>query len=649
MNKRLVIILGFMLIGFYSHSQERPEHSGAYYCHHKKSSAVQAPVMTDNSAYNVLHSFDVLKYTLNLNLFTCYFPPYPKNFRASVIIRLKADSSISSIKLNAVSSSLIIDSVRMAGSNHIQTGDILTVTLDRTYLPGEIAEVKIYYRHQDVSDYAFFTGNGILFTDCEPEGARKWFPCWDKPSDKALFDLTAKVPATVKFASNGKLTDSTFNGDTLIYHWASIHNIATYLVVMTSKVDYKLDIVYWHKLSNPVDSVPMRFYYNQGEDPGSVKAIIKPMTDWYSQHFCEHPFEKNGFATLDNQFYWGGMENQTLTSFCPGCWGEWLTAHEFAHQWFGDMITCNTWADIWLNEGFATWTECFWYERSGGYTAYKNEINSNASGYLSYNPGWAISNPAWAITTPDMGTLFNWTITYQKGACVLHMLRYTLGDALFFATMQAYANDTNLRFQSARIADFKDKVNSVTGQDYNWFFNQWIFAPNHPLYDNHYYFEDLGSGNWDVHFMTRQTQSNAPFFQMPVILKVHFQDNTDTLIRVMNTHNDQEYLWTFSRHPVTLTFDPENEIVLKVASLTQGVFYTKTWTGAVSNEWNDSGNWVPAGVPTNESVKIPANAFRMPVVRDTGMSCGSMLIEDGATLLVTDGVDLSVTGTIIKQ
>jgi aminopeptidase N len=373
------------------------------------------------------------------------------------------------------------------------------------------------------------------------------------------------------------------------------------------------------------------------------------MTDWYSQHFCEHPFQKNGFATLNNQFAWGGMENQTLTSLCPNCWQEWLIAHEYAHQWFGDMITCNTWADIWLNEGFATWTENFWWEKSGGYAGYKNQMNGDASYYLGNNPGGAISDPSWATTTPGANILFNYAITYAKGACVLHMLRYTLGDSLFFASMQAYANDTSLRFHSAAIADFNDKVNTITGADYDWFFTQWIFAPNHPLYANQYCFENLGSGNWDVRFLVRQTQTNAPFFQMPVILKIHFQDNTDSLIRVMNTINYQEYTWTFAKQPASLIFDPGNEIVLKQATLTEGVFYTKTWSGALSDDWNATGNWVPAGVPVNESVKITASATRMPVIRYNGMSCGSLLVEDGATLTVSPGVQFAAGGTVTRQ
>ena len=648
MLRRSSIFLFLAILTTAAVAQEHRKEKGAWLCHQKKTAVETVPPITDNPLSPTSHAFDVLKYTLNLNLYACHLSPYPKNFTASEILRFRADSSLSHLTLNAVSSSLVIDSVGLAAETFTHTGNQLTLTLNRTYLPGETAEVKISYRHLNVTDNAFYASGGMVFTDCEPEGARCWFPCWDKPSDKALIDLTAKVPANARMGSNGALTDSSLSGDTLTYHWVSAHNVATYLVVISSRVNYNLDIVYWHKPSNPADSVPMRFYYNPGEDPSAIKSMIKPLTDWYSQHFCEHPFQKNGFAALNDQFAWGGMENQTLTSICPNCWSEWLIAHEYAHQWFGDMITCGTWADIWLNEGFASWSEDFWWERSGGYSAYKNEVNSDASYYLSANPGWAISNPAWAVTTPSTGVLFNYAITYCKGACVLHQLRYTLGDPLFFATLQAYSADTNFRFHAATIADFNDKVNLVTGQDYDWFFNQWIYTANHPVYANQYCIETPASGQWDVRFLVKQTQTNTPYFQMPVIVKIHFQDNTDSLIRVMNTANYQEFVWSFGKQPLSLTFDPGNEIVLKQATLTQGTFYTRTWTGATSDNWNTPSNWNPAGVPAGESVKIPASVSRMPVVRDNGMVCGALLIENGATLTVIPGINLTVTGTVTR-
>ncbi len=598
--------------------------------------------LPENTGIIGLHTFDVLDYTLNVNLYHCFSSPYPTDFKGINTVTFKIDSTLNSIQLNAVNNSLAIDSVRLAGILFSQVNNILTIFLNRYYLPGEIVQVRIYYRHLNVQDNAVYSSNGMFFTDCEPEGARYWFPCWDKPSDKATLDLTAKVPSTVKFASNGKLMDSTFNGDTLIYHWHSIQNIATYLMVMTSKVNYNLDIIYWHKISNPADSIPIRFYYNNDYSPAGIEAVIKSMMTYYSQNFCEHPFQKNGFAALDNQFPWGGMENQTLTSICPWCWIEWLIAHEFAHQWFGDMITCATWADVWLNEGFATWCEALWDAHYGGYASYKADIVNDAGYYLANNPGWPISNPEWAINTPPTWILFNTAITYEKGACVLHMLRHTLGDSLFFATLHAYCADTNLKFKSATTGDFNAEVNSVTGQDYNWFFNEWIYYPNHPQYQNTYFLINPGGGKWNVDFVTTQVQTNAPFFKMPLEIEIHFLDNSDTIIQVMNDVSWQEYTWLFHKQPDTVIFDPNNDIVLKLSSTVRG----KVWTGSSNSNWNYPGNWSPVDVPVTEDVIIPAVVPNIPIVNVAGMTCGSLIIEKGANLIINVKENLTINGRL---
>lgn len=517
------------------------------------------------------HSYDVLNYTLDLNLYNCFITPFPKSFTGSNTVTFRVDSTLNTLTLNAVNSSLLITSVALSGVSFTHAGDMLTVQLDRTYTPGEVVNVKISYQHKNVSDNAFYVQDGMVFTDCEPEGARKWFPCWDKPSDKATVDLTLKVPTNVKLGSNGRLADSVQNGDTLTYHWISAHNVATYLVVISAKVNYNLDIVYWPKLSNPNDTLPIRFYYNSGEDPSYIEGLIGEMTTFYSETFCEHPFEKNGFATLNGLFSWGGMENQTLTSLCPNCWQENLISHEYAHQWFGDMITCATWADIWLNEGFATYSEALWIEHNEGYTGYKNDILNNANYYLGNNPGWPISDPTWATETPDNYILFNYAVTYCKGACVLHELRYVLGDSLFFETIQAYANDTNFRYKAATISDFVATVNNISSEDYNWFFNQWIFQPNHPVYQNTYNFKDLGNGNYQVNYFMTQVQSDPSFFKMPVEVSIRFADNSDTLIRFMNDNNYQQFTWTFDKQPVFFKFDPDNQIVMKEGSTTVGI------------------------------------------------------------------------------
>lgn len=600
--KKYLLFASLVLMFFPSIIQAQGMHkNGAEYCSENKmlSGKLLNPV---EITADIKHSYNVLNYELNLNLYNCYISPYLKSFSGYEVLTFSVDSTLNFIKMNAINSSLTIDSVSMAGVSFTHTGDILKINLDQTYNVGDTVMVKIYYRHNNVSDDAWYVSNGFGFTDCEPEGARKWFPCWDKPSDKATTDLTVKVPSTVKFGSNGLLVDSIQTADTIYYHWVSDVPVATYLTVMTGKVNYNLDIVYWHKISNPNDSIPIRFYWNSGENTGDlhyIENIIKEMTTAYSELFGEHPFKKNGFATLNSQFVWGGMENQTLTSLCPGCWSEWLVSHEFGHQWFGDMITCATWADIWLNEGFATYMEALWDEHQYGYTYYKNDIDGDANGYFSGNPGWPIYNPDWIINTPPTGTLFNTAITYDKGACVLHMLRYMLGDSLFFQGMRHYATDPALKYKSAVTTDFAADMSAIAGQDLTWFFDEWVMQPNHPIYANQYWLDNIGSGQWQVGFIAKQTQTNTPFHKMPIEIKVHFSTGSDTLIRVMNDVNNQMYVYNFTRQPLSVAFDPSNNIVLKVASLTQippvpveltgftatnqGSFVILNWTTATEN------------------------------------------------------------------
>lgn len=518
------------------------------------------------------HSFDVLSYKMYFDIYNCFKIPYPKSFVANNIVYFRVDSTLNSINLNAINTSITVDSVRLLSGtvlNFYHTGNILNITLDRTYNPNEFVTVKIYYRHNNITDYGFYVSNGMVFTDSPPEGARKWFPCWDKPSDKATVDITAKVPLTVRLGSNGRLADSTVTGDTIYYHWISRDPVSTYLVVLTGKVGYLQDRIYWHKLSNPNDSIPTLFYFNSGENYSPIKNLINTMLTYFSQKFGEYPFEKNGFATIapGSGFQWAGMENQTLISLYPNGWYEDLISHEFSHMWFGDMITCGTWADIWLNEGFATFMEAIWKERTGGYSAYKTNIISDKNTYMNSNAGFPLYVPAWVNYTPGIDSLYHTGIIYCKGSCVLHQLRYVLGDTVFFNMMYAYATDTaNFKYKNATTQEFNAKVNQVAGQNYDWFFNSWVYQPNHPQYSNSYSIGNFGGGNWKVDFLAKQVQTNAGFFQIPIKLKISFTSGSDTVIKVMNNINNQMFSFNFTRQPTALVFDPDNDIVLKIAT-----------------------------------------------------------------------------------
>jgi hypothetical protein len=241
-------------------------------------------------------------------------------------------------------------------------------------------------------------------------------------------------------------------------------------------------------------------------------------------------------------------------------------------MWFGDLVTCATWSDIWLNEGLATWTDVYWQEHNQGYASYKSFlINMYAKQYLDNNPGYAISDSSWAKRTPSFDTLFNTYITYEKGACMVHQLRYALGDSLFFSVLKAYVSDSTLRFRSATISDLMKITNKVTGANYDWFFHDWVFQPNHPNYQNTYDLLQNGIESYTVRFLTKQTQIVPSFFRMILPMKIIFADSTDTLVRVMNTTNNQLFSFTFGKQPVRLVFDPDTNIMLKEGSTRLGI------------------------------------------------------------------------------
>lgn len=565
---RWILLVLMIVVATTTQAQFRHENTGAYQCAAGK---INRGNLQKTTTVPLPHPANALKYKLKANFFHCFLPPYPDSFEAALDASFLVLTPTDSLVLNAANASLTIQDVGGDANSFSHINNVLTIYLNQLFLPGDTIHLYVKYQHNDLVDNAFYANNGYVFTDCEPEGARRWFPCYDSPDDKAQFELIAGTPATVKLGSNGILADSVMVADTLFYHWISTDKVATYLMVVSAYSNYSLDIRYWLRTSNPSDSVELRYYYQPGENPEAVEEIIHEAIAYFSEIFCDHPFSKNGFATVGPQFSWGGMENQTLTSLHPNNWSEYLAVHEFAHQWFGDMITCKSWADIWLNEGFATYSESLWAEHAYGYEAYREDVENNANYYLNSNPGWAISNPDWAVNTPSSSVLFNYPITYAKGASVHHLLRYTLGDSLYFESLRQYAQNPGLQYESAEIADFVDAVNSATGDDYTWFFDQWIFEPNHPVYNNIYWIEQLPDERWRITFTVHQVQDTPPFFKMPIELRVIGQNNLDTTLRMMNDQNHQSFVFESEEKITNLFFDFNNEIVLKEGSTLVGI------------------------------------------------------------------------------
>lgn len=504
-------------------------------------------------------SFDIQNYSLELNLYNNFISPYPHSFEGKETITLRTLKNIDKIILNASSKSLMIDSVIGKKITFKHQNDSLILKSDRILRKGKVISFQIFYHHRDVIDESFFVKSGMVFTMNAPEGARNWFPCFDHPSDKATFSIKVKTPYNVLLASNGILKDSVQIADTIFYKWETNFPIATYLINITAKVNYKLDIGEWQNHQ-------IRYYWNEGENYKNLKeveTIVPQMLTLYSKLFGNFPFEKIGFATLDDQFSFGGMENQTIISLCPDCWQEDLIAHELAHEWFGNMISPKRWSDIWLNEGFATYVEGLWYEKTYGEKVYQNYIERNAERYFSSDKFFPIYNPEWAKKTPSIDSLYNGSIIYSKAAVVLHILRKVIGDSLFFKAIYSYATDPKLKYANASTEDFINHINKTTGNNFDWFFNEWLNYPKHPDYNVYYTIKNTSLEKWEIDFKITQVNLNNFIFKMPIEVVIMFNDGTSEHKMIYNDVQNQIFSFSFNKKPVGMLFDESNRIPLK--------------------------------------------------------------------------------------
>lgn len=381
-----------------------------------------------------------------------------------------------------LSDSLEVVNVFRQGSSieFIHHLDQLTISLPGL-TNGDTATVQIIYEGvPSNSGFGSFVtgstnaGDPVMWTLSQPFGASDWWPAKESFADKIdSSDYYISIPPGNKAAGIGKLVEVDSSSNVAhIYHWKHRYPIATYLIAtaVTNYIEIRREVPL---RDGNLELLNYCYPAQVGEWDWQQTEVIA-MLQYFDSLFTPYPFmlEKYGHA----QFGWGGgMEHQTM-SFMADL-GPWLTSHELGHQWFGDAITCASWEDIWLNEGFATYVTGLFFER----------FNPPAFYYWKKNVrDEIVSLPGGSVIVDDttsVNRIFDGRLSYAKGAFVLHMLRNTLGDQAFFEALRNYQSAAGIQYDFVETAVFQESIENSTGADLDTFFNQWIIGEGYPNID----------------------------------------------------------------------------------------------------------------------------------------------------------------------
>ena len=512
---------------------------------------LEKPAITISQA-----DYDVGYYGLNLKIDIDH-----QELSGFVTIKGKScKDGLASITLD-FTSSMVVDGVGSDGQSFQwlkrNNRDYLVVNFSSGVDSGGIFEVRIEYRGQPkIVGFKGFTfdyhGNvPIVSSFNEPYYASGWFPCKDLPADKAdSVDVDITVPDTLTAVSNGMLVRVVDNQDgTATYCWQERYPIAVYLISVAISNYRKLEQVYagLNGTTMPV----IHWYYPEDESRTTCLSLTTEILSFFSSIWGEYPFirEKYGHAQFP---YPGGMEHQTCTSV--GSFGELLICHELAHQWWGDMVTCADWKNIWLNEGFARYSEALWQEHKSGFEGLQGYMD-----YLNRPETWRAA-PVYCLDTLNISSIFD-RLVYDKGAWVLHMLRHLVGEAKFWDIFLVYREACYM--STARTEDFKAVCEQVSGKQLDWFFQQWIYTYGQPEYRVVWRRKFQEGFFWRLDMEIEQIQQPLYPFKMPIDIAIEF-DQGDTLVTVLDTALTQHFVFELKEKPENVRIDPDGWLLKSV-------------------------------------------------------------------------------------
>ena len=397
-------------------------------------------------------------------------------------------------------------------------------------------------------------GQSLVYNLNEPSYASTWFPCNDLPSDKVLLDIKITNDSSQTSVSNGILINKYLDNNRMTYHWKTIYPISTYLICLYSSRYFSFEDKY---ISASGDTMPIHYYVlakHVKEAEVDFKATPK-MIEVFSKTFGEYPFIKEKYGIAEFLWQMGAMEHQTITgigsNFVSGKnYFEDVYVHELAHHWWGNAVGPATWKDIWLNEGFATYSEAIYAEAISGKSALQSTMLSKYADDFTgtlYDPG---------------KNLFSSKV-YDKGAWVLHMLRWELGDSVFFKILREYFEA--YKYKSASTLDFISVCEQVSKKNMKKFFDQWVFTGTENLQlDYKWKLKVQNDGKCLI--ILDLSQKQEQYYPFDFKLEVMFEyDDNKSFSRIYNVNSKEQSIEILlDKIPNQLILDPNNWLLANI-------------------------------------------------------------------------------------
>jgi aminopeptidase N len=475
---------------------------------------------------------------------------------------------------------MTIKSVKLAGGAPLKyryvDNEKLYVALDRPPVSGRDVSMIISYSATPKQGLTFIipteadpTRPHQIWTQGEARTNHYWFPCYDYPNDKATSELLATADEKYQVISNGSLVGVQRDAasKTKVWHWKMDRPFSSYLV--------SLIVGEYEEVKGQFKNKPVISYVYPGQlEDGQVSfGKLAQMVAFYSEKIgYDYPYAK--YAQTMVKDFGGAMENISATTMTDNAVhdkrasldisSDEIVSHELAHQWFGDLLTCRHWGEIWLNESFAVFFEGLWKEHDKGKDEFLYEMYANQQGYFR---AWDEGSRRPIVTSRyyDPDALFD-AYAYPRGGAVLNMLRFVLGEDLFWKAINHYVHKNEWR--NVETSDLKAAIEEATGQNLDWFFDEWVYRMGHPQFE----IASKYDGAKSLKLTVKQTQkpddkrpwfTSPEFFMMPVDIAITTSGG-ERIHRVWIDKAEKEFTFDVDSKPLIVNFDRGNYLIKQV-------------------------------------------------------------------------------------